>query len=149
MRQNGQNKFLTVAGPQIYWNLCQYNLAQFARSGCIPRFQDLLDKRTKDPCQVNNTCCTWGCLASRWWKEGTSDPWHFHTLTHSTWDCYLSTPESNKKSNIISESHGLDLCLDTFRQVLTPLGWSQPGLGLDTFNHHGLGISVLVSILRL
>ena len=102
MRQNGQNKFLTVAGPQIYWNLCQYNLAQFARSGCIPRFQDLLDERTKDPSQVDNTdntCCTWGCLASRWWKEGTSDPWHFHTLTHSTWDCYLSTPESNNKSN--------------------------------------------------
>ena len=102
MRQNGQNKFLTVAGPQIYWNLCQYNLAQFARSGCIPRFQDLLDERTKDPSQVDNThntCYTWGCLASRWWKAGTADPWHFHTLTHSTWDCYLSTPESNKKSN--------------------------------------------------
>ena len=56
-----------------------------------------MNKQIQD--QVDNTYCTWGCLASRLWRVGTADPWHFHTLTHSTWDCYLSTPESNNKSN--------------------------------------------------
>ena len=47
--KSGKINFWLSWEPQIYWNLCQYNLAQFVRSGCIPRFQDLLNwsKRSK------------------------------------------------------------------------------------------------------